>query len=83
MPSGMELMMKSFGIDPEKIKADFRKLFEDTTAEVKAKFEELQKAQLETNEKLDRLLTKEQVPIPATEVEPDWSKDHGNFDGPN
>jgi hypothetical protein len=54
--NGMEMMMKSFGIDPEKIKADFKTLFETTTEAVKLEVQELKATQARIEAKLDKVL---------------------------
>jgi len=56
MANGMELMLKSFGIDPEKIKADFKQLFETTTANVMGEVNALKEAQTRIETKLDKVL---------------------------
>lgn len=41
MPSGMELMLKSFGVDPEKIKAELTTTLDNATSAVKTQVKDL------------------------------------------
>jgi len=57
MASGIEMMMKSMGIDPEKIKQDFKEQFENVTHKVMAEVAEIKATQLRIETKLDDILT--------------------------
>jgi hypothetical protein len=52
----MGMMLKSFGIDPEKIKAEFKQTFENVTASVMAEVNAIKETQARIEKKLDMVL---------------------------
>lgn len=56
MATGIEMMMKSFGIDPEKIKADLKLTFDTTVEAVKTEQKEIKDTLARVELKLDKVL---------------------------
>jgi hypothetical protein len=68
--SGVEMMMKSFGIDPEKIKAELGGILKTTTDNVMREVTAIKESQLRIETKVDLILGV-MNPQPEKEAEPE------------
>lgn len=59
--NGMEMMLKSLGFDPEKIKSELGAVLEQTTARVMQEVTALKESQLRTEQKIDKILANQNV----------------------
>jgi hypothetical protein len=83
--TGMEMLMKQFGIDPEKIKAELSQVFKDTLTKIDTEFKGIKDSQERIEAKLDfmgRYLSKIDIigALPVIESEPDNGRDSGSLD---
>jgi len=92
--TGMEMMLKQFGIDPEKIKAEFAGVLKQTTDNVMVEVNAIKAAQVRIEEKLDKVLSlysvkpEHGVPtlgleIVGVETSADWTRESGSMDSMN
>jgi arsenate reductase-like glutaredoxin family protein len=77
--TGMQMMLKSFGIDPEKIKAELGGVLQETTANVMREVTAIKDAQLRIEQKLDLILLNQRIIDRGLVVEDD-TVESGQFD---
>ena len=81
--NGVEMMLKSIGVDPQKIKAELTEMVDATVKTIKAEQDVIKETLTRVEGKIDLLLAKNDVKIDTGFELPEGVTEHGNIDGPD
>jgi hypothetical protein len=80
--TGMEMMLKSFGLDPTKIKTELTQMVDETVKTIKKEQDLIKETLTRVEGKLDLLLAKNDIQIDTGFELPEGVTESGNIDGP-
>jgi|HubBroStandDraft_1064217.scaffolds.fasta_scaffold01182_8 hypothetical protein len=81
---GLTMMLKSFGLDPEKLKSELKTNIESVTARVMERVESIEASQKRVEDKLDKIIANQNaLDRGLVLVEFDATKDSGALDSMN